>query len=362
MFIISLLLSSLSCSRQPEYTLEIRNLQKAVKKNPSDQNSYKALIKTLYDKEYFKESARCAEEFLNIYSGDFAGILYLGFANEKLKKWDIAEKYYKILCIKFTETGEGYYRLAILQYKMGDYKGSIENLEKAMALLVTDTKISIEIMSFLAEAYYYSGNPKKAYEILDKAIELDPFNKDILYTYAVWLLREGKYKESIQYLDKLISQNPQEEFPYIRLGKAYYNLRDLDNAEKAFFNASRFDSAIKILSDIIHVQKMDSTYSEINTAAVKINEKYEYKYGDKYYIRGIAENIGLETAERVSIIVRVYDKKNKIIAQKVFDFSPKNVRPEQYMFFSIDIPYAEDISDIKIESNWHKRATSMYLK
>jgi len=359
---IILLLSVTGCSNQPEYPLEVQNLKKTITNNSADKNSYWALIKMLYDREYFKESSRYAEEFLKLYNDDYTAILYLGLCNEKLKKWDEAEKYYNLVCKKFTETGEGYYHLAILQYKMGEYAKSIENLEKAIALLVTDTKITIQIMNFLAEANYYNKNSKRAYEILDRAIELDPFNKDILYNYAVWLLRDGKYKESIQYLDKVVSQNPQEEFPYIRLGKAYYNLRDLDKAENTFFNASRFDSNVKVLSDIVHVQKMDSTYNEINTAVVKINEKYEYKYGDKYYVRGIAENIGLETAERVSIIVRIYDKKNKIIAQKVFDSSPKNVRPEQYVFFSIDIPYFENISDIKIEPNWHKRAVSFYFK
>jgi tetratricopeptide (TPR) repeat protein len=350
------------CAKGPEYPQEIKNLQKAVKENPNDQNSYRTLIKSLYEKEFFKDAIGFSEDLLKQNDKEYEGIMYAGLSNEKLNKWDEAEKYYKKLCVDFPETGEGYYRLAVLQYKMGDYKNSIENLIKAMAFLGTDTKTSIDIMNFLAGAYYYNKDTKKAYEILDKALEVDPFNKDILYNYGAWLLRDGKYNDAIQRLDKLIAQNPQEGSPYLRLGKAYYNLRELDKAENAFYNASRFDSTIKILADIVHVQEVESTYEKINTAIVKVYEKHNYKYGNKYIVRGIIENVGLETAERVSVIVYIYDKKNKIIAQKVYDSSPRNVRPEQTVFFSIDFPYSEDIDSVKIEPNWHKRSVSLYLK
>lgn len=353
---------SIGCSRQPEYPPEIVELERSVDKNPDDIVLYKELISLLYEKGYYNESLRYSQKLLEIAPEDYYGYLYSGLSNEEIKKWDIAEKYYNELCNKFSQMEEGFYRMAVLQYKKGQYKDCIDNMEHAIAIGIPDTKIYIEMMNSLALSYYYNNELVKAYNILDKALELDPFNKDILYNYGVWLLCEGRYEESIQVLNKLISQNPQEEFPYLRLGKAYYHSHQMDMAEKAFWDASSFDSTLKVLAEIVHVQDLYSTYGEINTAVVKVNEKYDYKYGDRYYIRGIIENMGLEMAQMVSVIVRVYDKKDNIIAQEVFELSPKNLRPEQYAFFSIDIPYEERIYCVKVEPNWHKRAVSVYLK
>lgn len=355
-------LVSISCAQKTDYPPEIVELQKIAQDKPKDVTVCRNYVKALYEKEFYKDALEYSQKILLIDPKDYYGYLYTGLSNEKLMKWDEAEKYYKELCGKYPETGEGYYRLAVLQYKTGEYTESISNLEKAAAMEVLDAPKYIDMMNFLAEAYYYNNDLKKAYNLLDKALELSPFNKDILYNYGVWLLREGKYKESIQFLNKLISQNPQEAFPYIRLGKAYYNLHEMEQAEKAFWDASRFDSTVKALAEIVHIQDTDSVYKNINTAMVKIGEKYDYKRGDKYYVRGIAENIGLETAEWVTIIVKFYDKKDNLISQKVFESSPKNIRPEQYIFFKAEIPYSENISYVKIEPNWHKRNVSVYLK
>lgn len=360
--VIFIVVFSIGCSRQPEYPPEIIELKRAVEKSPNDIALHKELIKALYEKEYYKDSLKYSQKLLGIAPEDYYGYLYLGLSNEKLKKWDEAERYYKELCNKFPQDEEGFYRLAVLGYKKGEYKDSIENMEHAIAIGIPDTKTYIEMMNFLALTYYYNNEPLKAYEILEKALELDPFNKDILYNYGVWLLRDGKYEESIQFLNKLISQNPQEEFPYLRIGKSYYHSRQMDLAEKAFWEGSTFDSTIKILAEIVHVQDLYSTYKDINTAVVKVDEKYDYKYGDRYYVRGIIENMGLEVAQNASVIVRIYDKKDNIITQKVFEPSPRNIRPEQYAFFTIDIPYEERISYVKIEPNWHKRSVSIYLK
>lgn len=362
LLILLLLYIPFGCSKGPSYPPEIMELRKSVEKNPKDTILCKELIRALYEKEYYKDALKYSQNLLGLIPDDFYGYMYSGLSNEKLKKWDLAEEYYNKLCNRFPEEREGFYRLAALQYEKGQYKDSIGNMEKAIAKGIPDTRIYIEMMEFLAQAYYYNNDLIKAYSVLDKALELDPFNNDILYYYGVWLLREGKYNEAIQFLNKLVSQNPQEELPYLRLGKAYYHSRQTDLAEKAFWDASRFDSTVKILAEIVHVQDLYSTHEEVNTAIVKVNEKYDYKYGDKYYVRGNIENMGLEMAEKVSVVIRFCDKKDNIVAQKVFESSPRNLRPEQYAFFNIDIPYEERISYIKVEPNWHKRSVSVYLK
>lgn len=359
---INLIIVLAGCAKKTEYPPEIIKLQESVQKRPEDQFIYKDLIKLLYEKEFCNDSLKYSVKFIEIVPKDIYGYLYAGMSCEKVKEWDNAEKYYKEICEKFPETGEGPYKLALLKYKMGEYKDSANYLEKVMVMDVQDTKLYIEMMNLLAEAYCYNDNIEGARKLLDKALELDPFNKDILYNYGLWLLREGKYAESIQFLEKLAAQHPQEEFVYMRLGKAYYHSHERGKAEKAFWDAAKYDPTVKPLAEIVHVQDMYSTYNEINTAMIKVIEKYDYKYGDKYYIRGIIENMGLEMAQWVTVVVRVYDKEENLIEQKVFECSPKNIRPEQYVFFKIEIPYRKDIAFVRIEPNWHKRATSVYLK
>lgn len=364
LIIICIVLSimHISCSDSPEYPPNIKKLLIAVDQSPRDEVLYVELIEELYEKEFYKESLEKSQELLEIAPNSSSGYLYAGLSSEQLEKWDETEDYYKKLCEYFPEESQGFYRLAILYYKKGIYDKSIEYMEKAVAKSISDTVTNMNMMNSLAEAYYYNHDLEKAYYILDKVLELDPFNQDALYSYGVWKLREGKYKKSIQLLEKLISQRPKELYPYMRAGKAYYHSKNMELAEDAFWDASRYDSTVEVLAKIVHVQDFGSIYKDLNTAVVKVIEEYHYKEGDKYYVRGIVENLGLEMAKWVTVVIKFYDKDNNVIKQKSYKVSPKNLRPEQYAFFKIDIPYAEEIYDVKIEPNWHKRSSSIYLK
>ena len=353
---------SFCCARKVEYPPEIRELQIAVEKSPKDTSIYKDLIKILYEKEYYKEALEYSQRFLDLDPGVLYGYFYSGICYEKLEEWDRAFEYYRKLCGKFPESSEGYYRLAILCYKKGDYQDSTENMEKAFGIGIPDTPTNIEMMIVLAESYYYNNDLEKAYYILNKVLELDPFNQDALYDFGVWKLREGRYENSIELLEKLISQRPQELYPYLRLGKAYYHSKETNLAERAFWDASRFDSTIEVLAKIVHAEDFGSIYKDVNTSVVKVIEEYHYREGDRYYVRGIIENMGLEVAKWVTVVIRFYDKKSNLIKQEVYKLSPRNLRPEQYAFFQVDIPYSDQIFDVKVEPNWHKRSVSIFLK
>lgn len=356
--VLLLVILPIGCSRQTDYPPDIIRLRSLLDNNPKDPVAYQDLIRSLYERGYYNDILKYAKMLLEISPGDSYGYLYLGLSTEKLKRWDEAERYYTELRNRYPEKGAGYYYLSMLRYRMGEYKDCIEGFEKVMALGLgtPDPSIYINMTISLAQSYYYIDDIETAYHILDKALELDAVNKDILYNYGIWLLREGRYEESIKFFNRLISQNPQEAAPYINLGKAYYHSHQRNLAEKAFRDAGRFYPGASMFAEVVRLQDMySSTYKEINTAVVVCSEQYDYRYGDKYYIRGIIENIGLEMAQWVSVIIRIYDTEDNIIAQKVFEASPRNVRPEQYAFFSIDIPYNEQISYVKIEPNWHRR-------
>lgn len=365
-YFISLLvlLTSLifNCAREPEYPPEITELQQAVENNPDNNMRYEELIKALIKAEYYQPALDNAQKLIALDNNYPYGYIYAGICSETLTDWQQAGEYYEELITKLPEDSRGYYYLGSLLYREGKYEQAIENLKKALATGIKDKTSQMETLNFLALAYYYNKQKDPACETLDKVLKIDPLNPEALYHYGTWKLRQGKYDEAVQYLNKLISLNPQTARPYLRLAKAYYHQRDIAKSEQAFLDASRYDGTCRPLAEIVRVQAYTSTYRDINTAMVKTMKQYNYRKGTNYYVRGIVENIGLEVAQWCSVVVRFYDRNNNVLTQKVINLSPRNLRPEQYAFFNVKIPDNEKISDVKVEPNWHKRSASISLK
>ncbi|MDP8262484.1 MAG: tetratricopeptide repeat protein [Candidatus Ancaeobacter aquaticus] len=351
-----------SCAKGPDYSPEIKRLQEVVNENPDNPVTYEKLIIALNKDSYYKEALQYATEISDIKPDSPIGLFYMGVCNEKLKDWNAAEENYKKLCELFPENINGYKRLGTLYYKKGDFSKCIDTLKKALTLNTADTAIRINTLLFIANAYYYNGDIDSAYASLDTILEIEPDNKEALYDYGLFKLRENNYSDAIQYLSKLVYENPKKALPYFRLGKAYYHSRQLDKAKEAFWNAGQFDPTLKILARLVYAQNLGSTYNEINSAIIKVLEEYNYRQGDTFIVKGMVENMGLEVAKDVKLTVQFYDKDNNLLEQTYFTTSPRNLRPEQYTFFKTEIPYSEKISHVKVEPSWQKRSTHIRFK
>ena len=361
-FFLCIFFNNISCTRATKYPVSVRKLQKQLKESNNNVHVYEELIELLYKHQYYQEALKYCSELLQFDIDSLFSLMYAGGCCEALGNWDEAEEYYSKACEDFSKNSEGYCGLGLLYYRKGFYKDSIKHLRKALSIGVVDKKKYINMLLAIAEAYFYNKDSRKAYGTIDEVFKLDPLNQDALYVQGIWKLREGKYTESIQSLNLLISQTPQNSLPYLALGKAYYNSKQLDLAEQMFLNASQYDASLEVLAKIVNTEKLYSLYKGVNTAFVKVIELHQYKEGERFYVRGIIENMGLEVAKWVSVVVKFVDKKDKVINQQVYILSPKNLRPEQYAFFKLNIPYSNDIYDVEVEPNWHKRSTSVYLK
>ncbi len=363
LFLLVLLTSLIcGCAKEPEYPPEITKLLQAVNNNPDNTSRYEELIKALINAQYYPAALDYAQKLIKLDADYPYGYIYAGICSEILSDWQQAGKYYEELIAKLPEDSRGYYCLGSLLYREGKYKPAIENLKKALAAGIADPIKEMETLNFLALAYYFNKQKDLAYETLDKVLKIDALNPEALYHYGTWKLRQGKYDEAVQYLNKLISLAPQDAKPYLRLAKAHYHNRDTARAEEAFLDASRYDGTCRPLAEIVRVQDYASTYRDVNTAMVKVMKKYNYRKGSNYYVRGIVENVGLEVAKWCSVVVRFYDKNDTLLSQKVINLSPRNLRPEQYAFFKVKITDDEKIFTVKVEANWHKRSASIYLK
>lgn len=351
-----------ACSKLPRYPQEIRKAITVLEKDSSNVPAHKTVIELLFKHDYFIELTPYAKSLIEKTPDDIFAYVNLGNAYEKLHLLDKERETYKLLISNNSNDPTGYFRLARLAHKQGKYKECISCINTALSLGLSEPSQKLQSLQFLADALYCNNQKEEAYSALKELLEIDSTNKYALYTYGLWKLRENKYDEAIQILNKCIAQNPQTAYPYIRLGKAYYHQRKLKQAEKAFWDASRFDKSVRVLAEVVHVEDYQSTYNDINTAFVKVSNQYWYKDGNTCYARGIIENMGLEAAKSTSVIVRFYDKTNKLLEQKVCSISPKNLRPEQYAFFKTSIPFSNKIANVEIEPTWHKRSVKIYFK
>ena len=77
-------------------------------------------------------------------------------------------------------------------------------MEKAVQIGFSKDLTQINALIFLSESYYFNKEQKKAYNVLNKVLEIDKKNIDALYNLGSWKLRQRKYNESIIYLNKVI--------------------------------------------------------------------------------------------------------------------------------------------------------------
>lgn len=351
-----------SCSPSAHYPPEIRLLISELKKNPGNPKQYENLINALYAYQYYDAGLEYARKLLSLDPHSAFGLFSAGLCCEKRGFWDTAEEYFKKAREGTTPNKNAYLHLAALYYGKGAYKKCVETVQQLLSLGPESSAVPVDALILSAKASYYDGDRGTAYKIIDQIMQFNFNNKDALYQYALWKVRDAKYQEAIPALAKYISLFPTDPAAYILLGTAYYHDGKLAYAEKAFLKASGTDPSLKVLAEIVHIQNTESTYNLINTAVVKTIEEYGFRDGDTYYVRGIVENLGLEVAKEVSVVIQIVDKKNALIGQKLFKTSPRNLRPKQYAFFHAEFPYSQDIAGAIIRPNWEKRSTRMTLE
>jgi len=86
----------------------------------------------------------------------------------------------------------------------------------------------------LGQAYYRLGNTSESYKNYAKAVLLNPDHPQALYGMGLTQLRERKFKEAAEYLEKAISRNIDSREVFFELGTAYEELQDLTRAAENY--------------------------------------------------------------------------------------------------------------------------------
>lgn len=139
----------------------------------------------------------------------------------------------------------------------------------------------------------YTQDFDQAIAILSEAIELKPGSAEAHYRYAYVLYLNGKYDESIKYINENQNFSAEDRFKLI-LASSYFEIRDYENAGKLYYEISTSDAAdmnVENLRDYAVCLGRMGRLDEAATIFVMLTDKgatadvTDYVLGESYYAK-----------------------------------------------------------------------------
>jgi len=113
----------------------------------------------------------------------------------------------------------------------GLYKEAVEVYSK----LITKFP-DVKYYNILYQLHKKNSNLDAANAIVEEGLTKYPSDKDLLISKVNALITTGKSGAAVDYLKKIIEQDPKNEVLYVALGQAYEQLKDETNARETYGN------------------------------------------------------------------------------------------------------------------------------
>nr|WP_317631359.1 tetratricopeptide repeat protein [uncultured Flavobacterium sp.] len=152
-------------------------------------------------------------------------------------KLDEAEKILKDLYTLEPNNEEIYIQQANIYSKKNNHLKAIEFLK--IALEYTDD--FADVYSLLGMEYLFMDQLEEAKESFIKCLEYDADDHSALYNVIYCFDFLDQNKEAIVFLNNYINKNPYSEIAWHQLGRQHYQLKEFENAYRAFDYASLID-------------------------------------------------------------------------------------------------------------------------
>lgn len=116
--------------------------------------------------------------------------------------------------------------------RMKSYAAALSDFERAIKLNPSDFRAFVG----RGDAYWKLGDYDKAIDSYDEAVRINPSTEETFFSRGFFYVASGKnYVKAIEDLKKAIELNtPDMDGAYFNIGRAYYELKDYDNAIKNF--------------------------------------------------------------------------------------------------------------------------------
>ena len=130
---------------------------------------------------------------------------------------------------------------ALIEFRRRNYLGAINYGKRALALFEADVDTHI----LLAKAYLNSGDVNEAYNLANRAIELNPNSKEANIIYARTVSAVRAKSAGIQYLQNIVNKYPLIKKYRLALGKLYYSDESYNDARAVFEQILNIDPKYK---------------------------------------------------------------------------------------------------------------------
>jgi tetratricopeptide (TPR) repeat protein len=152
----------------------------------------------------------------------------------------------------------------------GKHHQAIAELEKSLSLPLTVTPfaVNLDLVRFrqyycLGIAYSQIGQIERAKKMFLKCLNLHSEHCESLRELGVLSLKDGHYKEAIEYFERAASAGATTDQNYTNLGLAYKRSNQLPEAEKAFLKALQMNPhRLEALTNLGHLYLRMNEYAK----------------------------------------------------------------------------------------------------
>ncbi|EMY76809.1 tetratricopeptide repeat protein [Leptospira weilii serovar Ranarum str. ICFT] len=122
---------------------------------------------------------------------------------------------------------ETHYLAGHSHFALGRTKSAGSHWSEALSIKPGDAAVSLDYTKYLLN----NGREDDGLQVIARAYELNPRNKDIRLLFGTALLYNGKVKDALNVTEKLKSEDSNDYRPLVLEGQIYYYLGNIEKAE-----------------------------------------------------------------------------------------------------------------------------------
>ena len=226
---------------QGKYEEGISSFDKAIEIKKDDYYAwfYKALY--LSECKHYKEAIECLNKALEIKPDDMGFWYQRGMVEIKLEQYEEAITSFNEAIKIAPELMEIRVNKGFALYKLGDYEKAEKTLDRVLETNAGDGSAWFYKGLILAACQKYN----ETLDCYDKALELKVKSQEWLTEEIKLLQKKGNIEEAFKLQDELSNLNMEMAEIYYNKGFSFYELKDYENAVKAFDKAIEHNPSYK---------------------------------------------------------------------------------------------------------------------
>tara|TARA_E500000178_G_scaffold239888_1_gene236287 strand:- start:561 stop:2276 length:1716 start_codon:yes stop_codon:yes gene_type:complete len=258
-------------------------------------------IVQLYNNGQITEGITECERLIKIYPYDFYIFNFLGIFFHALKKYNQAEKFYKISTEINGNTSEIWSNFSVTQHSLGKYDEAIKSSEKALELRSDNSKA----LNNLGNAYFAKKEFNKALEVLKQSLLIQPNDFCALNNLGNTYQKLSVYDKALENLLKAEAINNKDPDLLYNIGCAYRDIGkfelSIDNYIKSVQLNKNDNKAFIALMEISFQLNLWKNYKNEFINFIQLNKDRSINYYFSIYnlINSFIENDSNQTEDEL---------------------------------------------------------------